>query len=131
MCENNVRHSRRHFFFSRCVLRTCKRVDVQNIVWILYYFLHRTPIRDVADHLDGLVTRKTVTRIYALLFERVHMEELMNMLVDPLITGDVEADETWIKAGPKYPGRGRPVSRKHSMVTLTPCEDPRLVDRYL
>ena len=34
----------------------------------------------------------------------------MNMLVDPLITGDVEADETWIKTGPKYPGRGQPVS---------------------
>ena len=79
-------------------------------------------------NLDGSVKRKSVTNLYRLFFERVHVEVILNMLTDPILTGDLEADETWIKAGPKYPGRGRPVSKKYSMVMFTPCGDPRLND---
>ena len=62
--------------------------------------------------------KTTVKKIFRCLYRAVELDELTNMLADRIIPGDLEADETFLKSGGKYPGRGRYVSKKNSMVSL-------------
>ena len=62
------------------------------------------------------VSEKTVRRAYKEMYRILELDELANMLIDPILRGDLEADETFLKSGGKYKGRGRYISTKNSMV---------------
>ena len=123
------RHTSKHFetylvklgsviFLQRTAFHFIRRIDVIDVVWIVYFFLHRVNIKGCHDHIQGSCSRPSITRVYKSFLERIEMDELAEMIMNPLITGDLEADETWLKVGAKYPGRGRNVSKKYSMVHM-------------
>ena len=64
------------------------------------------------------VSEKTVRKVYKEMYRVLELDELANMLIDPVLRGDLEADETFLKSGGKYKGRGRYISTKNSMVFL-------------
>ena len=54
--------------------------------------------------------------ILKIFYQRIELDEILNMIVDPHTPGHLETDETWTKVGTKYPGRDRWVSVNDSMV---------------
>ena len=84
--------------------------------WIIYYYLKRTSTAKIHSHLKTSISRDTVTFILKIFYQRIELDEILNMILHPHIPGHLEADETWAKVGTKYPGRGRWVDVNDSMV---------------
>ena len=101
-------------FVHRESVKTCHK-HLQKVLVLIFEFL---TLYDECQSRPNLpsVSKKTVRKAYREMYRVMELDELANMLIDPILRGDLEADETFLKSGGKYKGRGRYISTKNSMV---------------